>query len=246
MKRNVWRHGAFHAVALASLLSSVLVASSAGAAAGAPSAPRAVHARGTATSISVSWARPASSGASAIREYVVTSRPSSKSCVTRSTSCVVEGLTPGSPYTFGVVAKNSRGASAAATSNRVKVSASKTYFESSLGAFSDSSSAAESALANATTAAQQQKELKALTDSFNSFISSLTREKWPASTATDMANFVTDTRALASDTASSLEASSSTAAEDFDSLQAITNKEVLVESSVFGDLGLSAPIVASI
>src|ERR1700722_8762483 len=53
MKRRMWRQRLIQAVALASLLSSGLVASSAGAAVGAPSAPRAVHASGTATSISV-------------------------------------------------------------------------------------------------------------------------------------------------------------------------------------------------
>lgn len=246
MKRNVWRHRNFLAVALASLLMSTLLVSSAGAVAGGPSAPRAVHASGTATSITVKWSKPASSGASAIREYVVTSRPSSATCLTRSTSCVVKGLRPGSSYTFSVVARNSSGASALATSNRVKVAKVGAYFESALSDFSNSSSAAETALENAVTTAQEQKDLTALTDSFNSFISSLNLERWPSNTATDMESFVSDTRQLSADTTSSIEASVSTAPEDYDALQTVTNKEVLVEANVFADLGLSAPIISSI
>jgi hypothetical protein len=246
MERSVWRHGAFYAVALTSLMTSVLVVSSAGAASGVPSVPRAVHASGTATSIDVRWSRPASSGASAIREYVVTSRPSGKTCVTKSTSCVMKGLSPGSSYAFSVVAKNASGASAVATSNRVKVATAGTYFETTIAKFGASSAAAETALETATTAAQEKKDEAALIDSFNSFVSSLSLERWPANTATDMASFVADFRQLSADTTTSLGATSTTAPADFDTLQADTNKEVLVEASVFADLGLTAPIIASI
>lgn len=245
MKREVWRHRAFRAVALASLLTSGLVASSAGAAAGSPSAPRAVHAIGAATSIRVSWKRPASLGASAIREYVVTSRPSSKSCSTRSTSCVVKGLRPGSSYTFGVVAKNSQGVSPKATSNRIKVAKVSAYFQSSLSIFGDTSSAAETALETAT-AAQEPKDLAKLTGAFSSLITSLSLEKWPANTRADMTSFVSDVRQLGAKTTDALEATSSNAAESFDALQAITNKDILIESDVFSDLGLADPIVSSI
>jgi hypothetical protein len=242
MKRRVGRYGMVCAAALVSLLTSGLVASSAGAAAGVPSAPRAVHATGTATSISVKWARPTSTGATAIREYVVSSKPSAKSCTTKTTTCVVKGLHPGSSYTFSVIAKNSNGASTRSTSNRVKVAKASTYFSSQLAVFGVTSSSAETALGSATTRSAEQSALRELTDSFNLFIAALNLEKWPSHTAANMASFITDTRSLAADTVSSLEASSASAAEDYDILQSVTTKDLLVEASVITDLGFPSPI----
>jgi hypothetical protein len=193
----------------------------------------------------VKWARPASSGASAIREYVVTSRPSSKSCVTRSTSCLVKGLKPGTRYTFGVVAKNSRGASVAVRSNRVKVAKVSAYFRSSVNTWGDSSSAAETALESAT-AAKVPRDVTRLTNAFSSFISSLSLEKWPANTQADMASYVVDVHHLFADTINALGSTSSNAAQNYVALQAITNKDILIESSVYSDLGLAAPIVPPI
>jgi hypothetical protein len=157
----------------------------------------------------------------------------------------VKGLSPGTTYTFRVVAKNSQGASVAATSNRIKVAKVSAYFQSSLSIFGDTSSAAETALETAT-AAQDQKDLAKLTGAFSTLISSLNLEKWPANTQADMATFVGDVRQLGADTTDALEATSSNAAESFDTLQANTNKDILIESSVFSDLGLADPIVASI
>ena len=63
-------------------------------------------------SASVSWSRPTSDGGSPIASYTVTSSPEGKSCTTTgSTSCVVTGLTNGTPYTFTVTATNAIGTS---------------------------------------------------------------------------------------------------------------------------------------
>jgi hypothetical protein len=242
MKRRVLRHGLVIGAALASIFATGFVASTAGAAAGSPSVPRAIHASGTATSISVRWSRPASIGATPIREYVVTSKPSAKSCITKATTCVVKGLKPGSSYTFKVVAKNSGGVSVPGTSNRVAVAKSSSYFRSQLQIFGVATSLAETALGNAQTTAQQQAALKKLTGSFDLFISSLDLEKWPANTAANMATFVGDTRQLATDTVTSLAASTASAAEDYDMLQSVTTKTLLVEANVFTDLGFPSPI----
>jgi hypothetical protein len=244
MKQRVRRHGMVFIAALVplTLVASGLVASSAGAAVGSPSAPRAVHATGTATSVSVKWARPASIGATPIREYVVTSKPSAKSCVTKTTTCVVTGLRLGSSYTFSVIAKNGNGASIKSTSNRIKVAKASTYFNSQLAVFGSTSSSAETALNNAHTAAAEQSALRKLTDSFDSFIAALKLERWPSSTTADMASFLTDTRQLATDTVTSLQASTVSAAEDYDVLQSVTGKVLLVEANIFTDLGFPSPI----
>lgn len=69
--------------------------------------------RGTAgyEQVSVNWTGPTYTGASAIQSYRVTSSPGGNTCVTAApvTSCVVEGLTAGTPYTFTVQAMNSTG-----------------------------------------------------------------------------------------------------------------------------------------
>lgn len=207
MKPRRMRLGIVYVMALA--LSSVgLVALPAGALAGAPSAPRAVRASGTATSITVSWARPTSTGATAIREYVVTSHPLSKSCTTRTTTCLVKGLAPGRPYTFSVVAKNGQGASAPGTSNRVSVAKASTYFLAALTAFEDSSEAAETAFGNATTVAEAQKELGTISKTFGTLVSAFSLEQWPASAQSDVASVISDTKTLAVDTVNDLESSS--------------------------------------
>jgi hypothetical protein len=154
----------------------------------------------------------------------------------------VKGLKTGSSYTFSVVAKNSNGASVPSTSNRVAVAKANSYFRSQLAIFGVTSSLAETALGNARTTAQAQRALKELTGSFDLFISSLNREQWPSGTAANMASFVSDTRQLAADTVTSLEASSASAAEDLDVLQSETTKVSLVEANVFTDLGFPSPI----
>jgi Fibronectin type III domain len=243
MKRRLWCHSLAYAVALASLLTSSLVALQAGAATpGTPSAPRAVHASGDATSISVKWLRPTSRGAAPIREYVVKSKPTARSCVTRTTTCVVKGLKPGLSYTFSVTARNGRGASVPSSSNRIRVATARTYFGTQLAILNETSSLAETAITNAQTSSQEQKGVDELTGSFDLFIGSLKLEKWPSGTAADMANFINDTSQLATDTIASLEASSASVAEDLDVLQGASTKDLLGEGNVLTDLGFLSPI----
>ena len=74
-----------------------------------PAAPTAVRGDGQAT---VSWAAAADNGA-AVTGYTVSASPGSKSCTTTSAlSCVVDGLSNGTGYTFTVTATNSVGTSA--------------------------------------------------------------------------------------------------------------------------------------
>ena len=59
--------------------------------------------------VTVSWTAPASSGGVPIQSYTVTSNPPSTPCVTTATSCIIGGLTNGTPYLFRVVSRNTAG-----------------------------------------------------------------------------------------------------------------------------------------
>jgi len=61
--------------------------------------------------VAVTWSGPAYAGASAIQWYRVTASPGGKTCIAQApgTTCVVGGLTAGTPYTFTVQAMNSTG-----------------------------------------------------------------------------------------------------------------------------------------
>ncbi|HUZ40712.1 MAG TPA: fibronectin type III domain-containing protein, partial [Acidimicrobiales bacterium] len=82
----------------------------------APDAPSSVSAVPGDTLVTVTWVAPTSSaGSSAVTGYTVTSLPGGFTCTVNdpsSTSCVVPGLTNGTPYTFTVVANSSSGSSA--------------------------------------------------------------------------------------------------------------------------------------
>jgi hypothetical protein len=76
----------------------------------APDAPTAVTAVPGDGSAQVSWTAPANDGGAAITGYIVTTNPSGATCTsTGATTCVVQPLTNGDPYTFTVTATNSVG-----------------------------------------------------------------------------------------------------------------------------------------
>ena len=75
----------------------------------APDAPTGVTATAIdSTSATISWTAPANSGGSAITGYTATSS-GGQICTSATTSCVMNGLTPGVDYTFTVFATNTIG-----------------------------------------------------------------------------------------------------------------------------------------
>ncbi len=86
-----------------------------------PSAPRMVRVRAGATSAKVTWRTPARTGASRVREYVVTSVPGGLTCTTTRRTCTVSGLTPGVRHRFQVRARNDDGWGRARLSRSVLV-----------------------------------------------------------------------------------------------------------------------------
>ncbi len=59
-----------------------------------------------ATRATVSWNPPADQGSSPVTAYRVIANPGERTCITTTTSCTVDGLEPGTAYTFTVVALN--------------------------------------------------------------------------------------------------------------------------------------------
>jgi sugar lactone lactonase YvrE len=93
----------------------------------APGAPASVVATATGKrSATVAFTAPASNGGSVITSYTATSTPGG---VTKtltqagSGTFTIDGLQPGTSYTFAVTAKNANGTSAATTSNSIKTTA---------------------------------------------------------------------------------------------------------------------------
>lgn len=86
-----------------------------------PDAPTKVRVDVADTSARISWTKPASEGTSPVVRYRVTTLPKAGSCVTRRTSCTVQGLKPGKAYRFQVVAETGVGASTAAVSKPARI-----------------------------------------------------------------------------------------------------------------------------
>ena len=88
-----------------------------------PGAPTSVVATAGNASASVAFTVPASNGGSAITGYTVTSSPGSFTATGATSPVNVTGLTPGTTYTFTVVATNAVGNSVpSAASNSVTIS----------------------------------------------------------------------------------------------------------------------------
>lgn len=72
------------------------------------------------TNVTLTWVAPTATGGAAITGYTVTSNPGGLTCTVTALTCTVEGLTPGTTYTFTVVATNMAGNSpASAATNPV-------------------------------------------------------------------------------------------------------------------------------
>jgi hypothetical protein len=85
-----------------------------------PSAPVAAGAVPGDTTATVEWNPPSFGGGSPITGYAVTSLPAGGTCTTTgATSCVVTGLTDGTPYRFAVVASNVAGAGPPAVTRKL-------------------------------------------------------------------------------------------------------------------------------
>lgn len=202
--------------------------------------PRNVRASGTSTSILVKWSRPA--GVS-VKSYVVTSRPSNRSCVTASTSCYVKGLHPGVTYSFRVVAKSTSGSSVPSTpSNHVRVATAGSYFLKTVNTAGIQISTYETDYLDTGSKA----DLTKLSGAFSTFSKSLDLEAWPKAARSDVSAFAATIKTLGTDTVNELNATSSNVAEAYDALQTVTNKEVLNEANVRTALSLPQLIIAPI
>jgi len=86
-----------------------------------PAAPRLVRVKTRETSARVSWRAPVNEGTSPVVRYRVTTTPKAGSCVTRKTSCTIQGLKPGKSYRFRVVAETAVTSSAPAVSKPARI-----------------------------------------------------------------------------------------------------------------------------
>jgi hypothetical protein len=230
-------------VAAVSSLLAITLSATVSAASPVP-APQHVHATGTATTILVSWSRPPGV---AVKNFVVLSKPSGRSCVTAATACDVKDLRLGVKYSFRVVARGAGGTSApSAPSNLVKVASASAYFSKTLTSGSTRIAAYETDLDNSS-AAKAATYLTKLSGAFASLARSLSIEAWPSAARSDMSSFATTLRALGADTVSDFNATTTSglAAATY-KLQSDTNKEILVEAKVHSALSLPQTIIAPI
>jgi len=212
-----------------------------------PSAPQGVHASEVAGSVEVHWSPPASNGGSSVRRYVATAHPTNEKCVTTTTSCVVAHLTLGASYSFTVVAENAAGpGTPSAPSSRFRVPSAKATFLSAVTSLNVALAADQQAINAATTTPQLSAGLAKYKHAYDSFASALSHATWPGATRGAVARLESDVETLANDTVNAYEASASTAATLFDTLQVDDNKEVEVDATVRSALGLPPLITGPI
>ena len=256
MKRNTWRHGLFAGAALTALtLTMSMPASAARASPSRPTAPRSVHAIASTASAKVRWSAPASSGGSAVKSYVATSHPSSRSCTTARKSCVVKGLKAGSVYTFTVVAKNAAGASRRSrSSNRVmtsvSIASSRAHYLAAITTFNTALASAQAAIATwgaSTPLATETTDLSNLQATFTAYTTALRKDKWPAAARADISSYITVVTALGKDYVGFANASSaSNAALLVDTFFSDGNEEAQRDYKVRADLKMTQLITGPV
>lgn len=256
MKRNTWRHGLFAGAALTALtLTMSMPASVASASPSRPTAPRSVHAIASTASAKVRWSAPASSGGSAVKSYVATSHPSSRSCTTARKSCVVKGLKAGSVYTFTVVAKNAAGASPRSrSSNRVmtsvSIASSRANYLAATTTFNTALASAQAAIATwdaSTPLATETTDLSNLQATFTAYTTTLRKDKWPAAARADIASYITVVTAVGKDYVGLASASStSNAALLVNTLFSDGNEEAQRDYKVRADLKMTQLITGPV
>ena len=72
-----------------------------------PGPPTSVSASVSGTQATVEWEPPTDQGSAPVTSYRVVATPGDHTCITTTTSCTVDGLEPGTAYTFAVTALNS-------------------------------------------------------------------------------------------------------------------------------------------
>ena len=82
-----------------------------------PEAPTSVSATRGSSQATVSWTAPADPANGPVLSYTATASPGLATCTTSATSCVITGLTPGTTYSFSVIATNVTGDSPSSTSS---------------------------------------------------------------------------------------------------------------------------------
>ncbi len=235
------------AVVVATVFATTVIPITLAAAASAPSAPQGVHASDVAGATVLRWTPPASNGGASVVRYVATAHPTNATCVTRTTSCDVAHLTLGASYTFTVVAQNAAGSSAAsAPSARFHVPNAKATFLGAVTALNIALSTDQQAINADTSAKKLSADLAKYHQAYETFSLLLRNVTWPPAARVNVAALATDVVTLATDTVNAYEASASTAATLFDTLQVDDNKEVEVDAKVRAELGVPQLITGPI
>jgi hypothetical protein len=145
------------------------------------------------------------------------------------------------------VAQNAVGTGApSAPSSRFRVPSAKATFLSAVTALNVALSVDQQAINAASTTAQLSADLAKYKHAYDTFTAALSHVTWPKAARTNIAGLEADVDTLAAGTVNAYEASASTAATLFDTLQVDDNKEIEVDAQVRSDLGLAQLITGPI